>query len=58
MFLEFKRVKGKETGKGRCSWNLRGLKEKRQGLCRSDIYIEITRLDLEKANDKVCKEEL
>ena len=21
--MEFKRVKGKETGKGRCSWNLR-----------------------------------
>ena len=28
--MEFKRVKGKERGNGRCSWNLRGLKEKRQ----------------------------
>ena len=30
MFKEFKRVKGKERGKGRCSSNLRGLKEKRE----------------------------
>ena len=28
--MEFKRVKGKETGNGRCSWNLRGLREKRE----------------------------
>ena len=28
--MEFKRIKGKERGNGRCSWNLTGFREKKQ----------------------------
>ena len=34
--MEFKRVKEKERGNGRCSWNLRGLNEKREE--RVDVH--------------------